>query len=392
MHSRYNFLSLPLLLGIFSCQDDFDIDEGSFLKIYDNNQANIDYHPVDVAETTTGFLILSGTASGQSDFQGIQLITTDESGDYFTETTLDNNLVSATSGLYLIDSSYYFFAMNRTTLRATLVSTSSTLDDVQTSNLTNLLYPLSSSMTSDGNFLLLSYDPVNLLTVLSLISPDGQVLNSSGFSIGVGQDLEQTIIDNYLEPVDKLPFFCGEMQAGQYYFNGFYNFSLSMVFTDLGNIPNGVIQGQSDDGGMRAAQWISGSEFAVVGFQFDNNYLDPSATLNTTGTTSSIDLFPSEQSELRSGTPAQIISYGEGLVVLAAETESREVALYFYSTTDGTLKGIETVGFLNPFTLGALHVDEEDNLYVLGTTFVSGRFERVFLRKIIAKDLTKYQG
>ena len=109
--------------------------------------------------------------------------------------------------------------------------------------------------------------------------------------------------------------------------------------------------------------------------------------MNTSGISSSIDLFSGEQPEARTQTPASICQINETQVVIASETESREIALYFYDVTTSELTGIETVGFLNPFTLGSVKMDEEESLIIKGTTFVSGRFERLFLRKISNEDL-----
>lgn len=379
-----------LIMSMVACSEDLDLTRTSFIRIYDHSDGELGFHPIDIGETPTGYFILAGTELDQSNFEGIQVLTTDQSGTFETVVDLPENLVLPTGDLLRTDSTFSFFGMDRTTLRVELISMQPNLGNLQTTRLTNLFYPLSASMTTSGNFLLLSYDPVDLLTVLSEISPDGAIINSAGYSIGVGEDVEQRIIAHYLERQNRLPFFCGEASSGQYYFNGFYNFSLSTVFTNFDRVPTGVIQGQSDDGGLRAIQWISGNLFSIIGYQFDETYLLPVSQLLPGSTSSSIDLFSSQQAELRDQTPGRITPYGDDYVILSAETESREVVLYFYNRNTEALTGTEVIGFVNPFTLAQVRGDENNNLLILGTTFVAGRFERIFVRKIEAKDVEKY--
>lgn len=379
----------PLGLSILlcSCSENIDLTTSSFIRIYDHSNGELGFHPIDISETSDGYFILAGRALDQTNFEGIQLITTDQSGNFSNVDELPENLVLPTGELFLSDSVFHFFAMDRTTLRVELISIQPNLGNRQTTRLTNLFYPLSASRNAAGNFLLVSYDPIDLLTVLSEISPDGSILNSVGYTIGVGEDVEQRIIEHFLERQSRLPFFCGEAAPGQYFFNGFYNFSLSTVFTDFSNTPTGVIQGQSDNGGLQAIDWISGNLFSVIGYQFNETYLLPVTQLLPGSTSASVDLFSNRQAELRDRTPGIITTYGDEHVILAAETESREVVLYFYNLNSESLTGTEIIGFANPFTLSQVRVDTDNNLLILGTTYVAGRFERIFLQKIVASDL-----
>lgn len=384
---RGSMLSVIFLGVLTSCSEDIDLTTSSLLRIYDHSDGELGFHPIDIGETSDGYFILSGRPLDQVNFEGIQVITTDLAGNFRTTENLPDNLVVPTGDLLLSDSVFRFFAMDRTTLRVEMVSIQPDLGNLQTTRLNNLFYPLSASVNSSGNFLLVSYDPIDLLTVLSEITPEGTILNSVGYSIGVGEDVEQRIVEHFLERQSRLPFFCGEAAPGQYFFNGFYNFSLSTVFTDFNSIPTGVIQGQSDNGGLRAIDWISGNLFSVIRYQFNETYLLPVTQLLAGSTSSSVDLLANRQAELRDQTPAKITPYGDQHVILAAETESREVVLYFYNLNSEELTGTKVIGFANPFTLSQVRVDADNNLLVLGTTYVSGRFERIFLQKIMVKDL-----
>lgn len=138
-----------------------------------------------------------------------------------------------------------------------------------------------------GNFILLSYDNFNKHSVLSVITPSGAITRSQGFKIGAGDAVEEPIIEHFLRTGNQIPFFAGKTSSGLYYFNGFYNYTLSIVFTDLNDdSPQGVVQGQQDDGGLSQAVELNGGKFALARFNFGDNYFLPNTALNTSGISS----------------------------------------------------------------------------------------------------------
>ncbi len=395
---NFNFRLLVLslfVIGMFiSCSDDEPSLTDSFLKIYDDSDFDLSYDPIDVVEVSNGYIILSGTERDDSDFDGILLIKIDEEGNYlFSDEALFNDFEAPVGDMYFdaSDSSIYFFAKNSGTVDAVLISINTSLAIQSTTILGGLNYPLSASPTSNNTLLLQSYDPVGLQTQISEISLAGGFEGGNEYSIGAGDDVEEEIIDHFLEATNNpLPFFCGEISPGNYYFNGFYNFSFSMVFTDFGGSPSGVVQGQSTDAGIRGALSLGGSDFAVAGYQFDDNYQLSSTTLSTGGTTSSADLYPGNMAELKPYTATKIFSYAAAnanYTVFAAETKGNQISLHFYNTTTGQIDGVHYVGFLNPFTFSSVKVTSDESILVLGTTFVAGRFERIILNKISRSEI-----
>lgn len=382
-----------IILLIVSCSDDTPSLSESFFKIYDNTNFDLSYHPIDVVETIDGFIILAGEEESSTDFQGVLLIKTDEEGNFLTQSSL-SNYVAPVGDIFMVDSISYFFAMNPTTLQANLIGVNPQLEIAVEDPIGGIDYPLAASLTSSNELLLLSYDALNLTTDINIVGLDGSFVNSASYSIGPGSDVEVQIVNHYLGQNERpLPFFCGEISSGNYYFNGFYNFSFSLVFTDLSAAPSGVLQGQSSNAGVRAALPLSGSDFAIAGFQFDENYQLASTSLNTSGIASSVDLYPGDIAVLKPYTPSKVISYTTGsttYTVFAAETKSRQIILYFYNTSSGELSGIKQIGFLNPFTLASLKATENNSLTVLGTTFVANRFERIALTKLSESEITAF--
>lgn len=376
---------------IGSCSETEPSLSESFLKIYDDSNFDVNYHPIDVVETIDGYIILSGTELSNTDFTGVQLIKVDEEGNFEMEEEL--NYVVPIGEMYLnpSDSNVYFFAMNSTSLDAVLISVNTDLMIENETLLGGLNYPLSAAITSNGNFLLQSYDPLTQETQISEIGLDASYVGGATYSIGPGDDVEQEIISHYLNTNNRpLPFFCGEISSGNYFFNGFYNYSFSMVFTDFGGSPTGVVQGQSSDAGIRAALSLGGSNFAVSGYQYDDNFQLASTALTTGGISSSVDLYPGNMAELKPYTSTKIINYSASsgeYTVFASETRGNQVVLHFYNATTGEIDGIHHVGYLNPFTFSSIKVASDNSLLVLGTTFVAGRFERIMLNKISSSEI-----
>lgn len=387
--------TLLLVISIFigSCSSDEPALSESFLKIYDDSNIDVSYRPIDIVETVGGYIVLSGTERSNTDFMGIRLIQIDEEGNYVTDTEL-NDYVVPIGNMYLnqADSNSYFFAMNPTSLEAVLIGVNPQLNVEVETLIGGINYPLSSSLLSNGNLLLQSYDPLSQETEISEITLAGAYVGGTRYSIGPGDDVEEEIINHYLNATERpLPFFCGEVSAGNYYFNGFYNYSFSLVFTDFSAAPSGVVQGQSSSAGLRAVLPLSGSEFAVAGFQFDDNYQLSNATLSIGGISSSADLYPGDMAELKAYTPTQIIPYttGSSYSVFAAETKGRQVLLNFYTQT-GEISGSHRIGFLNPYTFSSIKVGSNNSLLILGTTFVAGRFERITLNKISEAEIAGF--
>lgn len=387
-------LILILFIGYFvsSCSENEPSLSESFLKIYDDSNFDVSYHPIDVVETVDGYIILAGTELSNTDFTGVQLIKVDEEGSFEMEVEL--NYVVPIGEMYLSpsDSNVYFFAMNSTSLNAVLISVNTELTVENETTVGGINYPLSSFIITSGNFLLQSYDPLTQQTQISEIGLDASYVGGASYSIGPGDDVEQEIISHYLNSNNRpLPFFCGEISPGSYFFNGFYNYSFSMVFTDFGGTPTGVVQGQSSDAGIRAALSLGGSQFAISGYQFDDNYQLASAALTTSGISSSVDLYPGNMAELKPYTSTKIINYSSSsgdYTVFAAETRSNQIVLHFYNSSTGQIDGIHHIGYTNPFTFSSIKVGADNSLLVLGTTFVAGRFERVMLNKISSSEIS----
>ncbi len=384
-------LYASLLILLFSrCQrEEFD-PSSAFTKIYDSFAGSEGYYPIDFIQTSTGYTLLTGQTLDDSDYDylGLKLIRVDEEGNFLAVNDLTDNYVAPVGDMVTIDSVGYFFAMDPNTLDPVLFQITDTA--YLATPLGGLSYPLAANSTSDNRLLLLSYDIEGEQTVLSVVGTDGSRV-SSGYLIGPGSDVESNIFNHYTDPESgALPFFCGEWTPGVYYFNGLYDYALSMVFTQIGADPSAVVQGQGFNGGLTTVLPIQGNQFALFGFQFNDNFMVANAAINTGGNSSSVDYLETPISEFASRSHADIAQWSsanETYTIVAAETESRQIALYFYESITGVLVGIHKIGYINPYTLASIRVDGDGNLLILGTSYISGRFKRVFLSKIPSSDV-----
>ena len=383
---------IALIFVFQSCSEDSIDPESSFTKIYDSQNSDVSYHPIDIVETTSGYIVLAGQDTDNSQFRELQVIQLDLEGNYLVEAGVPGSHVAPMGEFISIDSMYYFFTMEPILNTAQLVRMG---NDPSTADVINIgggiEFPLAANRTANGNLMLLSYDVGNTETVLSIMDTDGQIVNSAGFNIGAGNDVEPFIWQHYNDPERAgQPFACGENGIDSYYFNGFFNFNLSLVFTDLSGV-SGTIQGQDvDNGGVRAIMPLGSDAFTLFGYQYNTNFIQSNLTIDTQANTSITDYFNMDFTEFRSRTPSIIRSMtlnGTTYSIVAAESQSRKVTLYFYDVATGELAGIHNIGHINPYTLGSIRVDAEDNLLVLGTTLVSNRFERIFLNKISTEEL-----
>jgi hypothetical protein len=393
------FYCLQLLLVSCSEKSDPSYDEENFTAIFDNNQFTAASYPIDFKQTADGgYLILGGRRiSNDSDFAGIYLIKADKTGKFVSiadSLSSGSQYMHPIGELMAIADKYYFFCMDEFT-RAYLVETDADLQEVKVlplmidDQLAGITYPAAAAY--DGqDLLLLSYNHAERQMMVSRHSPAGNVIGSTrSFDIGVGDEVEEPIINHFIRTGKKFPFQVGRIKGGSYFFNGFENYTFSLIFTGQNNEgPDEVVNGQQDDGGLSAIYPLGGTKFAVSRFNFGDNYFLPN--INLPAEASGIDEIGYMLPELVNNAPVKIIGVEtdtKSVLIFASNTKSKQIGLFFYDEATGEFISSRYLGFSNPFEVASILQTEDGGLAVCGTAYLAGRFSRMCLIKISKAEL-----
>jgi hypothetical protein len=401
---KTSIILISVIILVASCAKDSDLatDKANFTRIYDNNKFDASYFPIDIKQTTDeGFLILGSRKLTDSNLSGTYLMKVDKLGAYVSDLEVASDKVLPIGPLLEANGKYYFFSM-------TPVGLETNLNEVdQEGALTRTIavqgegggsYP--SAAYNDfktGNFVLLRYDNLSKKSVVSIIDTEGVTKNSKKFSIGSGDGVEEQFITHFTRTGRQFPFQVGKTSTGLYFFNGFYEYNFSLVFTDfVEDSKPAIVFGQKANGGFSSIMPLEGNKFAASRFNFGDNYLLPNVTLKTAANSKSSivdeDLEGNNLPELSSNATVKIISAtvnGKDVVLYGTNTRSKQISLYGYDKAMGKFLGSRYLGFSNPFEIAAMTITTDGGLAVCGTTYVAGRFPRICLFKISKDELAK---
>lgn len=387
---RYFILFVYLIASGCSNESDPEADKSNFIRIYDSNRYNASYNPIDMRQTPDGgFLVLASRRLEESNFPGIYVMKVDEFGAFISEQLVDEQYVNPVGDLIELNESYFFFCMTELNLQTHLMELNADGEIVETINVGGS-YPAAATL-DNNNMLLLGYDNAARQSLLSIVSATGATLQSIGFSVGAGDAVEEPIINHFLRTGRQFPFQVGKTAGGQYFFNGFYNYTFSLVFTDLADIL-GVVQGQQDDGGISYLTELSGNSFAAARFNFGDNYFMPTISLSTSGISSSTDLGGFSLPELIDNAPVKILKSRikeTDVIIYVSNTKSGQIGIYVYDIADAEFLGSRYLGFSNPYEISNIINTSDEGIAISGTSYVAGRFSRITIFKISREELNK---
>jgi hypothetical protein len=389
MSGRYILACLTFVWITFSCTEETSeqFESDSFVRIYDNNTFSESYSPIDMLQTSDGgYVILATKEIPDVQTSGVYLIKADTQGKFVSSLTLEDTYTNPLAGMIIKDEKIWFACMS-TDSQAKLISVDHSLGSQSVVNVP-LSYP-SAVAFYDSEILMLSYDQVEKNTVFSRLGYTSGAPVSRSFKVADDDSMEDDILKHFLRRGVRYPFQIGRLSSG-FFFNGFYDYTFSLVFTNLGDDDDvdGVVQGQQENGGFSAILNTDGSNFAVSYFNFGTNYILPKTTLSQNTLSSISELNGFNIREFVPDAAVQIVSAsvnGKNVLVYASNTRSKQIGLLFYDAADGALLGSKHLGFSNAYELGRVIVTDDGGLAVAGTAYIAGRFPRACLMKI-SKD------
>jgi hypothetical protein len=375
--------SLLFFALLWSCDiKNNDIEpSSSFVKIYDDNRFEQEYYPLDIIQTADdGFLILSEKKDEQSLFTSVYILKTDALGNVVNQTEMASPYVYPVDGWSKIGDAYYFVCMDENNLQGALVAVDGSGIVADPLPISGITFPLVAEQ-DDNTLVVLSFDSADGESVISVVDASGQVTQQASYNIGAGVDVDKPLIDHITRNGPLLPFSVGKISNGLYYFNGFYNYTFSLVFSNLSGTPTGVCQGQLSLGGISAVAPLGNDVFGVARFNFGDNYLNPTANISTSSITSSTDLGGNTFPEIASGARVKILQDKQGKWVYGTNTISNQIILNGFDQATGNVLGTEYLGSGNPYTFASIIMTNDGGMAILAQTAIEGRFKRIALFK-----------
>jgi hypothetical protein len=387
--SLYQLATLALIALLYGCDlADSEVNpQHSFSRIYNDELFESSYIPLDIQQTSdSGYLILSAR-----DAWNTHLLKADAEGHVEWVLPVDDAIVNPLPDLFEFNGAYYFLAMNDIALSTLLVRVEPGSQSVSIAReYADIIYPLSAAAV-DGGLIVQSYDRKSFKTKLSRLD--------AGFNISwekkydVFTDVEAPIVSHITRIGDRLPFFTGKA-AGQYFFNGFINYSFSTVFVSTTDgEAAGVINGFRESGALSSAVYVSGNTFALSRYSFGDNYIIPRVDINTSSILFSDELAGNEHPEMTPNAPvhSELVNVnGTELIMYATDTKSGQLLLYAYDPLNGQLRGTLRLGEINPYRAVSFEQTSDGGLAVLGSTDVAGRFSRICLFKLSKQQMIDF--
>ena len=387
-------LLVVVLLSACDIQDNEIEPESVFTKIYNTDNYTDAFTSLSITQTAdSGYLILAGREEVDTDFLGIYLIKVDKVGDFVWERSAGEAYANPVSDWIVSGNNYQFFCMDKLNLGTYLLQVNH--QDGSTSEISylgGLQYPLAASSTSDG-FVVQGYNREDQKTVLAKLNNNGTTVWQEEYD--TFEDVEEDIVRHLIGTTRPLPFFTGQV-GSNYYFNGFYNFSFSMLFVNSSDGSfSGVINGPGIDDAISNAISITGSDFAVARYSYLENQLLPrhSIDVNSIGVTGDLDGYTFDEMTQKAQVQIKKVSAaGKSMIVFATDTKGGRILLLAYDQNTQELLGSRYLGFDQPYQMADFTTTKDGGLAVLASTFATGRFARVAMFKLSKMDLETLAG
>ncbi len=388
---------LCMVLCVASCdikKSDTD-PSASFTAVYDHPDMDLSFYPIDMVQTSDGgFLVLSVyTDTALSTFPLIRLMKTDKSGTLVREELVDEAYCSAVPSLVKNGNVWQFVCMDAVNQNVKLMEVIEDLSGIAEVSELAGKYPLYLYADSQHDFVVLSFDRIARTSVLTKYTDDGAQLWQVSFNII--EDYKNQVETHLKKGNRQFPFFitqAGSPSLTHYLVNCFYNYTMTLLFAgQTSGSRTGQLNTYQDDAAISSIAFLDNSRFTVSRYYMGANYVFPSVELDMNDTQGADTFEDIELPELTAdaAVKSMITTINDKeVVVLASQTKSNRLLLYFFDKAEGTLLTTRHLASTNPVKIAGLISTSDNGLAVLAQTFVAGRFPRTAIFKVSPEDIS----
>ncbi len=387
MAYKFLFILILALVGM-GCKKEYE-PEDTFIKVYNDTDANKNYFPLSMQQTNDGGYLFLSAYNGWN----IHLLKTDAIGDMLWEVNLPSKYINAVPNLIEQDGYFYFVCMDAVGLFTYIMQvdlSSKTAGEFQ--SFPQIKYPLYVQDNENAVYIQ-NYERNAFKTGIHQLNSTMDQLENSG-SVNIFTDVEDKIIDHLSYTGKRYPFFVSVTPENDYVvLSGFNNYSFSTVFLDANLDFSGVYNGAAFDGGLNAILPLGGNQFSLARFTFSNLFFNPNAALSPTAIDIAEAIPAQGKAELDAESPVLIkempINSSEYVVYLAT-TKSNQLLLSFYAKGTNELKGSKYIGQSVPLKACDFSLTQDGGLMILTQATIMGSFNRIATMKYSKEELEAF--
>lgn len=387
---KYLIIKLVMVMLHYGCSSEEELIEprNSFTRIYETQQFSDRYEPLAIVQTSdSGYLTLSKTEQWKA-----HLFKSDEEGFSQWEMTLEELIVNPLPHLFPLDSGFIMFGMNELSQSLEVYSINPIAKNIELINtISSIMYPLAVHRTEDNGWIFLGYDRESQSSTLHAYSSGFVELWNESYQAEV--DVEEYVVNHIAGVGSALPFFVGT-SGSHVYFNGFYNYSFSLVFANRndGEVA-GALHGYRDESVINAIHPTNIGQYAVAQSKFGQGSLLSNAAISEQSIAVGSDLPTVDFNEIDENARVvikEITQAGQDIILYGTQTKRRQIVFYAYAKESGELISINYLGQTNPYLLGDFTVTGDGGLIVAAETYLAGRFSRLQLFKLSEQEFSAW--
>jgi hypothetical protein len=383
---KANLYVLGALLSIaaFGCsRDEFEAGD-AFVRVFEDNTTGSTYYPLGISATeNNGGIVWAGKNTWAP-----HAIWFDAEGGPIGTWTAPPEIVAPASGLLNTGNQTIAFAMDPVSLATIVLDLSTPGQGTEIKRFQQIIYPLFATKVSEERILLISFNRFERRTVATLLSSNLEVLANRSYNNL--QEIDAILLD-HVQYRRRLPVFAGETENGNFYFNGFVNYTLCLIVTRSDLSPLATFQGTQYKGGVSGLLPLGGGTYAFSRFLNDQSFYAPSVSLPPGGTHMVETLGGQVMFDWQPATPVffkkWVVRNKEFLFRLVTNRSGQLQLSVFEVSGNFTLLGTRTFGGVSPLLGAGFYIDRSDRLTILTRVQIAGSFTRCAIVRLSPPEL-----